>query len=142
MTSGYSIKGSRSGGPSTTQYKLGTFVDDYQYAHRNGSLDENNGRFCITPEFPQGVYAYFITIDSNQVPQFPYLLGANFYSLPVDSNYNSAINQNDIPKTARRLSIAGMSRNGEGLVASISDCLLYTSPSPRDATLSRMPSSA
>ena len=25
---------------------------------------------------------------------------------------------------------------------SISDCLLYTSPSPRDATLSRMPSSA
>ena len=26
--------------------------------------------------------------------------------------------------------------------ASIRDCLLYTSPSPRDATLSRMPSSA
>ena len=24
----------------------------------------------------------------------------------------------------------------------VSDCLLYTSPSPRDATLSRMPSSA
>ena len=30
---------------------------------------------------------------------------------------------------------------GEGLVQ-VSDCLLYTSPSPRDATLSRMPSSA
>ena len=28
------------------------------------------------------------------------------------------------------------------LVASNNDCLLYTSPSPRDATLSRMPSSA
>ena len=27
-------------------------------------------------------------------------------------------------------------------VAVFSDCLLYTSPSPRDATLSRMPSSA
>ena len=27
-------------------------------------------------------------------------------------------------------------------VAQIGDCLLYTSPSPRDATLSRMPSSA
>ena len=26
--------------------------------------------------------------------------------------------------------------------ASVKDCLLYTSPSPRDATLSRMPSSA
>ena len=28
------------------------------------------------------------------------------------------------------------------LVAEVGDCLLYTSPSPRDATLSRMPSSA
>ena len=30
----------------------------------------------------------------------------------------------------------------ERVVARIYDCLLYTSPSPRDATLSRMPSSA
>ena len=28
------------------------------------------------------------------------------------------------------------------LQAQVDDCLLYTSPSPRDATLSRMPSSA
>ena len=32
--------------------------------------------------------------------------------------------------------------NTETLIAQQSDCLLYTSPSPRDATLSRMPSSA
>ena len=121
MTSGYSLKGTRSGGPSTTQYSLGTFVDDYQYIHRNGSLDENNGRFCITPEFPQGVYAYFITIDSNQVPQFPYIVGDSFYSLPVDSNYNSDINQLDIPKTAKRFETADMSRNGEGVIAQIGD---------------------
>ena len=30
----------------------------------------------------------------------------------------------------------------EGLVAVASDCLLYTSPSPRDRTRTRMPSSA
>ena len=30
----------------------------------------------------------------------------------------------------------------EGVDVGDSDCLLYTSPSPRDATLSRMPSSA
>ena len=29
-----------------------------------------------------------------------------------------------------------------GGMANLKDCLLYTSPSPRDATLSRMPSSA
>ena len=121
MTSGYSINGTRSGGPSLTQYPMGTFVDDYTYTHRSGSLDENNGRFCITPEFPKGTYAYFITIDSNQVPQFPYILGANFYSLPVDSNYNSDITQSEVPKNAKRLSVAAMPRNGEGFVGTISD---------------------
>ena len=30
----------------------------------------------------------------------------------------------------------------EGLNGTVAGCLLYTSPSPRDATLSRMPSSA
>ena len=30
----------------------------------------------------------------------------------------------------------------DGIVADLPGCLLYTSPSPRDATLSRMPSSA
>ena len=32
--------------------------------------------------------------------------------------------------------------NGSGKSTTIKFCLLYTSPSPRDATLSRMPSSA
>uniref|UniRef100_UPI001CBEB767 YHYH protein n=1 Tax=Acinetobacter baumannii TaxID=470 RepID=UPI001CBEB767 len=112
MTSSYVRNSSRSGGPSVSEYPLGTFTNDYTYKHKNGSLDENNGRFCITPEFPEGVYAYFLTIDSNQVPQYPYILGENFYSLPVDSNYNSDINQNDIPKASRRLFTPGMQGNG------------------------------
>ena len=121
MTSSYSLSGSRSDGPSLTTYPLGTFNNDYSYTHKSGTLDQNNGRFCVTPEFPQGTYAYFITIDSNQVPQYPYILGDNFYSLPVDSNYNSNINQDDIPKTAKKIYSAGMQRNGEGLIASISE---------------------
>ena len=36
----------------------------------------------------------------------------------------------------------GINENGNFLKAVSSNCLLYTSPSPRDATLSRMPSSA
>ena len=121
MTSSYSLNGSRSDGPSLTQYPLGTFVNDYTYTHKSGTLDQNNGRFCITPDFPKGTYAYFLTIDSNQVPQYPYILGENFYSLPVDSNYNSNINQDDIPKNSRRFYQAGMQRNGEGVVAQIAD---------------------
>ena len=121
MTSSYGLNNTRSNGPNVSTYPLGSFVNDYTYTHKSGSLDENNGRFCITPEFPKGTYAYFLTIDSNQVPQFPYILGANFYSLPVDSNYNSDINQNDVPKNAKRYYIPGMPRNGEGFIGSISD---------------------
>ena len=38
--------------------------------------------------------------------------------------------------------IAGRVRDGTAASAHAKTCLLYTSPSPRDATLSRMPSSA
>ena len=121
MTSSYSRKGTRADGPSMTTYPLGSFTNDYVYTHKSGSLDENNGRFCITPDYPEGVYAYFITIDSNQVPQYPYILGENFYSLPVESNYASDINQNDIPKNSKRLFVPGMPQNGSGVVAEIAE---------------------
>ena len=121
MTSSYSLNNARPGGPSLTQYPPGTFVNDYRYVHKSGTLDQNNGRFCVTPDYPEGTYAYFLTINSNQVPQFPYFIGENFYSLPVDSNYNSNINQNDIPKNSKRLFIPGMPKNGEGVIARIAD---------------------
>ena len=121
MTSSYRKRNSRSKGPSTSKYPIGTFTNDFEYIHKSGTLDENNGRFCVTADFPKGTYAYFLTIDSDQVPQYPYILGDRFYSLPVDSNYNSNINQNDVPKNAKRFFVAGMPRNGEGLVASVSE---------------------
>lgn len=121
MTSSYALNANRSQGPSLSSYPIGSFVNDYRYIHKSGSLDQNNGRFCVTPDYPQGTYAYFLTIDSNQVPQFPYFVGENFYSLPVDSNYNSNINQADIPKKSKRLFIPGMPRNGEGVIAQIAE---------------------
>ena len=38
------------------------FVEDYHYDN-SGDLDEHNGRFAKTKEFPNGVYAYHATID-------------------------------------------------------------------------------
>ena len=42
-------------------------------------LDYHNGRFCVTPEFPDGTYAYFLSTsydsENNLVAEFPYLLG-------------------------------------------------------------------
>ena len=39
----------------------GAFVADYEYDEGSGDLDECNGRFCVTPEYPEGTYAYFLT---------------------------------------------------------------------------------
>lgn len=39
----------------------GAFVRDYRFVDGSGNLDECNGRFCVTPEFPEGTYAYFLT---------------------------------------------------------------------------------
>lgn len=47
--------------PSTTYFPLGMFVVDWEYAVGSGDLDECNGRTGVTPEFPNGIYHYYIT---------------------------------------------------------------------------------
>jgi len=39
----------------------GVYTQDYEYAEGSGDLDECNGRFGVTPEFPEGTYYYVIT---------------------------------------------------------------------------------
>jgi len=116
LSSGYQLKSSRPNGPDTGLYPLGTFVDDYKWIPSVNSgkteLDVNNGRFCVTPDYPNGTYAYFITVDQNEVPKFPYIIGLNYYSLPVDSNYNSDISQDDIPANLKALKTSATDQNG------------------------------
>jgi len=123
LSSGYLLKSTRENGPSISEYPLGTFIEDYQWISSVNSgktiLDENNGRFCVTPDYPQGTYAYFITIDSNNTPVYPYILGENYYSLPVSSNYDSDISQNQVPLTAKRLRTSDIENNGAGVYAYI-----------------------
>ena len=92
--------------PSTTKYPLGAFVEDYQFTQGSGSLDFSNGRFCKTPEYPEGRYCYFLTVDSNGAGVYPYILGRSFYSVPAKNNFNLEFDQkndNNIPLDARRI---------------------------------------
>jgi hypothetical protein len=59
------------------QCEAGTFLEDYEYIRLLGDLEQFNGRYCVTPEFPQGTYAYFLTFTDNtlQEPAFPYVFG-------------------------------------------------------------------
>jgi hypothetical protein len=73
-----------------SNFAAGFFIEDYEYTN-SGDLDENNGRFGKTPEFPNGVYAYFTTLDSSFTPKFPYFIGNKYRSNTL--NENSFLNQ-------------------------------------------------
>jgi hypothetical protein len=47
--------------PSVGLVPMGTFAQDYHYVAGSGDLDECNGRFDVTPEFPKGIYHYYVT---------------------------------------------------------------------------------
>lgn len=70
-------------GPAvSTTYPLGYFREDYEYIGHPGAedyLDEHNGRFCVTPEYPAGTYCYFATVDANHNSAYPYVIGPTFY---------------------------------------------------------------
>jgi hypothetical protein len=59
------------------QIPAGSFINDFEYVQGLGTLDEYNGRYCITPDYPTGTYAYFLTFESNDfnTPAFPYIFG-------------------------------------------------------------------
>ena len=103
MRSGYSLKTTRENGPPISTFPLGFFIEDYEYLG-DGDLDENNGRYCITPDYPKGTFAYFATIDPNQnetsgtfknfrSPTFPYLIGNNYAAKPDEFNFVETNNQ-------------------------------------------------
>jgi hypothetical protein len=104
LKSSYILQNS-SNRPNISNYPLGIFVEDYVY-NASGDLDEFNGRFCKTPEFPNGVYAYFCTIENivqsfgpfknYKKPSFPYIIGNYYKSKPIDFNFNKSSNQNEI----------------------------------------------
>lgn len=75
------------GATLTFEFLPGTFIEDYTYIPNSGTLDQYNGRFCVTPDFPSGTYAYFATQDSSNNPVYPYFVGRAFYgSVDVDTN--------------------------------------------------------
>ncbi len=73
-------------GPAVSAtYPLGYFREDYKYdttsALTPDYLDEHNGRFCKTPEYPGGIYCYFCTVNANQNSAYPYVIGPTFYGV-------------------------------------------------------------
>ena len=91
--------------PNILRYPPGFFVEDYAFTNV-GDLDEHNGKYGPTPEYPEGVYAYFTTINSInestgifqsfRKPVFPYVIGNTYKSTPIGFNYLASSNQDVI----------------------------------------------
>lgn len=84
------------------QYPLGCYVEDYEYVAGSGTLDQYNGRYCKTPEYPNGTYAYFKTIDANLKPEYPYFIGTHYYGVVQQGNMGPNGGKNTIPSTATK----------------------------------------
>ncbi len=93
IKSSYQLKNisTRANGPDVdATYHLGYFREDYEYIVSTGEnhLDEHNGRFCVTPEYPDGTYAYFATVDENWNSTYPYVVGPTFYGVSENRKVN------------------------------------------------------
>jgi len=88
----YGVASNSAAGPAvSTTYPLGRYMEDYDWlgdlhvaaGPNTYDLDEYNGRWCVTPEFPGGTYAYFVCISSTGTPLFPYNIGRGYYGSPT-----------------------------------------------------------
>ena len=94
MNSSYELPGAttRINGPDINNtYFEGYFREDYNYVSHTEDfyLDEHNGRFAITPEYPEGIYAYYATVDENHNSAYPYAVGPTFYGNVVATKVNT-----------------------------------------------------
>jgi len=53
--------------------------------------------FALPPDYPAGIYAYFVTIDKTQTPVFPYVLGYTYYGTVQAGNTAPAGGNNTPP---------------------------------------------
>jgi hypothetical protein len=76
-------------GPTLAAQPPGAYAEDFEYLAGSDDLDERNGRLCVTPEYPNGTYAYFATIDENGVSAYPYMIGPTYYGVVLTENFGS-----------------------------------------------------
>ena len=78
-------------GPAVSDtFPIGRYVEDFDVVAGSGDLDQYNGRFAITPEYPSGTYAYYVTINDDGSPAFPYIIGMQYYGSLTGNNNTTA----------------------------------------------------
>jgi hypothetical protein len=118
------------GPPVNATYPIGTYCEDWEWLASNaGDLDEYNGRMCVTPEFPSGTYAYFVTIDAGGTPVFPYYIGIYYRGQPDTKNFPQGPNGNGLSIPAY-LSSCRYATGGVGVGSVSGGAPLTIAPNP------------
>ena len=88
-------------GPNT--YTAGCFKEDYMYTAGLGDLNNYNMRFEVTPEYPQGIWAYVMTMDAAGKFVFPYMIGPQYFGDVATGNTGAGGGNVTVPGAAIRL---------------------------------------
>jgi hypothetical protein len=124
-------------GPAVNStYPLGLYLEDFEYVANLGHLDEHNGRFCVTPEYPLGTYAYFATLDTNIISSYPYTMGPTYYGTVPPGNTGPGSGHNTISEPVTIYLPTGISEE-EGKP----DFILYPNPAAGYVTFFADPNS-
>lgn len=137
LPGGTSLQASQYGPAIGGQYPLGCYREDYEFVVSSGTLDTHNGRFGKTPEFPNGVYAYFMTLDSLNAPLYPNAVGQTFYGAVPQGNMGPSGGQNTIPGTTTQYVPSTPTAIADETIAGLS---FYPNPSDNFVTV-KFPSS-
>ncbi len=81
----YEATAAISSGGSQPVHTTGT-TSNWKFLGTKGTLDAYNGKFAVTPEYPNGTYAYYMIEDSSGDPVYPYAIGPRFYGSPLFEN--------------------------------------------------------
>lgn len=79
LPAGEDLTPAQEGPTVNAEFPNGTFVEDYEFVKGLGDLDQHNGRFARTPEFPDGTYAYFLATQADGRMAYPYLIGPTYF---------------------------------------------------------------
>jgi hypothetical protein len=131
-------------GPTvSTTYPIGHYLEDYDYLGDLGyvqgasnnvggvffDLNQYNVRYCVTPEFPGGTYAYFESILADGTPYYPYHSGRWLFGSPTGgtTTITESVTTNFVggANSELRLAMPALSNNFVTLVWSATEGGIY-----------------
>jgi hypothetical protein len=102
LTDGGTVLSISQQGPAvSTSYPAGCFLQDWEYQSGYGDLNQYNMRFTVTPEYPNGTWAYFVTYDSAGKAAYPYIVGTQYFGVVDSANLSGTT----IPTGASKLKV-------------------------------------